>query len=222
MGINMIFAYMRVSTKDQNLSRQRRAIEDYEAKEGLKIDTWYADKKSGKNMDREEYKKMVEKLRKGDIVIIKELDRLGRNKKDVMRELQLFREKGVILRVLNIPTTLTDLSKMNDKMARQMMEMINNILIEVYSTIAQQEYDKIHERQAEGIAEVKRTGKTKTGRPMGRPEVKLNQEQKVILESNYKAWKDKNITTRKYMDLIGIKKDVFYKIIKEYQQVQEL
>ena len=89
-NINMIFGYVRVSTKEQNLERQIRALLDYE--KDLKKDNIYTDKQSGKDFNRDNYLKLKEKLRHGDILIIKELDRLGRNKKMVLDELKYFKD----------------------------------------------------------------------------------------------------------------------------------
>jgi DNA invertase Pin-like site-specific DNA recombinase len=152
----MIFGYMRVSTTEQNLQRQEEELLKYVPKENI-----ISDMKSGKDFDREGWKQLDRQLRKDDTLIIKELDRIGRNKTQIKEELQKLQKKGVKVVILNIPTTkmLLDNSIQNTLI----IDMINNILIEVLSTIAEEERIKIKSRQAEGIAIAKKLGK-KTGR----------------------------------------------------------
>lgn len=162
----MIYAYLRVSTKEQNLERQIIAVKEY--RDQMLNENIYSDKQSGKNFERTEYLKLKEKLRAGDELIIKELDRLGRNKKEVQDELRWFKEHGIIVRILNVPTTLIDFDGQE-----WILEMINNVLIEVMGAVAEQEREKILERQKEGIAAMpvidgKKTS-IKTGRAMGNP-----------------------------------------------------
>lgn len=131
----MIFWYVRVSTKEQNLERQIRALLGYE--KSVEEDNIYIDKQRGKDFNRDSYLKLKEKLRHGDILIIKELDRLGRNKKMVLDELKYFKDLWVRMKVLDVPTTLIDLDSFGNEVANDMMDMINNLLIEVLSTIAE-------------------------------------------------------------------------------------
>lgn len=216
-GKFMIVAYMRVSTKEQDTRRQERAIKEYCKANNIEIDKNYIDKESGKNFDRKVYIDLKRFLRKGDTIIIKEMDRLGRNKVEVKKEIEWFKNNGIILRILDIPTTLMDFSKFEAGMAKAMMEMVNNILIEVLGTISEEERIKIRQRQAEGIAEVKRTGRTKTGKPMGRPIIKKPKEWEWI----YKSWKAKDITGIKAMELLDIKKDTFYAFVREEREKEK-
>lgn len=163
----MIYAYLRVSAKDQNLARQTKAVKEYRDK--MLAENIYSDKQSGKNFERKEYLKLKSLLQPGDELIIKELDRLGRNKKEIQDELRWFKEHGIIVRILNVPTTLIEYPEGQE----WLMEMVNNILIEVLGAVAEQEREKILERQKEGIAAMpivdgKRVS-TKTGRAMGNP-----------------------------------------------------
>ena len=162
----MIYAYLRVSTREQNLERQIIAVKEYCA--DLLNENIYSDKQSGKNFDRTEYLNLKAKLQPGDELIIKELDRLGRNKEEVKKELSWFKENKILVRILNVPTTLMDFNGQE-----WILDMINNVLIEVMGAVAEQEREKILERQKEGIAAMpvvdgKKTS-TKTGRPMGNP-----------------------------------------------------
>ena len=114
---------------------------------------------SGKNFDRPEYHRLKSLIRRGDEIIVKELDRLGRNKDAVKEELKWFKDNGVIVRVLDIPTTMIELPGQE-----WIAEMVNNILIEVIAAVAEQERKKIRQRQKEGIACARERG-VKFGRP---------------------------------------------------------
>lgn len=149
----MRYAYIRVSTKDQNLDRQIEAIKEYHP------DKVFADKLSGKDFERPEYHRLKSVVQRGDEIIIKELDRLGRNKDAVKEELKWFKSNGIIVRVLEIPTTMIELPGQE-----WIAEMVNNILIEVIAAVAEQERKKIRQRQKEGIACAKEKG-VKFGRP---------------------------------------------------------
>ena len=138
----MIYFYTRVSTKEQNLARQLE-----EAKSYKNVDEVFCDKQSGKNFDRPEYERLKSIVQKGDEVIVKEMDRLGRNKRATKEEIEWFKEHGITLRILELPTTLIDFNGQE-----WIAEMINNMLIEVLATMAEQEVKKIDKRRAEGIA----------------------------------------------------------------------
>lgn len=149
----MRYAYIRVSTKEQHLDRQIEAIKEY------RPDKVFSDKVSGKNFDRPEYHKLKSVIQRGDEIIVKELDRFGRNKDAVKEELKWFKDNGVIVRVLDIPTTMIELPGQ-----AWITEMVNNILVEVVASVAEQERKKIRQRQKEGIACARERG-VKFGRP---------------------------------------------------------
>ena len=146
----MVYGYMRVSTKAQNLNRQEDALLEF----GVEKDNIFADKESGKNFDREKYQEMKSILKRNDVLVIKELDRLGRNKVMIKEELEYFKDNGIRVKILNIPTTLIDIQEGQE----WIIDMVNNILLEVMSSIAEEERKKIKERQAEGIAAAKAVG----------------------------------------------------------------
>ncbi|MGN0605974.1 MAG: recombinase family protein [Oscillospiraceae bacterium] len=155
---NRTFGYARVSTREQNEDRQIEALTNF----GVNKDNIIVDKCSGKDTEREGYQYLKKQiLRNGDTLVIKELDRLSRNKADIKKELEFFKEKGVHIRILDIPTTLTDFPP------EQMwvMDMINAILIEVLGSIAENERNKIRSRQREGIQVAKKKN-IKFGRPI--------------------------------------------------------
>lgn len=160
----MIYGYMRVSTKAQNLNRQEDALLEF----GVEKDNIFADKESGKDFNREKYQEMKSILKRNDVLVIKELDRLGRNKKMVKEELEYFKDNGIRVKILNIPTTLIDFPEGQE----WIMDMINNILLEVMSSIDEEERRKIKTRQAEGIAAAK-AGGVKFGPKVKYTEVQL-------------------------------------------------
>ena len=205
--------YARVSSKDQNLARQIELFKSLGATDEQII----TDKKSGKDFDREGYKslKSAMGLRKGDTLVVKELDRLGRDKQAIKEELEYWRSKGVRVQVCDIPTTMQDFPEQQ----AWVQDMINNIIIEVYSTIAEQERLKIKQRREEGMAAmpINEDGKKvsiRTGKPTGRPQTDYPSE----WEYFYNEWKSGHITARSCMESLGLKKSTFYTMVQGYEQ----
>lgn len=157
---------VRVSSKDQNFARQLEVAEQH----NIPKENVFCDKVSGRKKDRPEYDRMKKQLQKGDEVYFTELDRIGREKHLIKEELEWFKKKGVIVRVLDVPTTLVEFPQGQE----WVLEMVNNVLIEVMGTIAEQEWKKIKERREAGIAampvdENGRKVSSRTGRGFGRP-----------------------------------------------------
>ena len=146
-----IYGYHRTSTTDQHLDRGIVEITEYCKKNNLKLKKVVTDQQTGKNFERPGYKSLKEFADKDDIIILSELDRLGRNKAETLKELQYFRQSGIRVAILEIPTTLMDYSSMGNDLASMMMETINNLLIEMYATLAHAEMQKQKKRQKEGI-----------------------------------------------------------------------
>ena len=150
------FGYARVSTARQHEDRQVQALLDY----GIEERNIVVDKESGKDFNRLGYLSLKEKwLRRGDTLVVKELDRLGRNKAKIREELEWFRAEGIRVKILNVPTTLLDCGGQD-----WVLDMVSNILIEVMASVAEEERVKIHRRQEEGIAVAKAKG-VRFGRP---------------------------------------------------------
>lgn len=162
-----IIGYHRTSTTDQHLDRGIKEIEDYCGLNNLSLKKIYTDQQTGKNFNRPRYTVMKEDvLEPGDVLIVTELDRLGRNKRDTLKELQQFKDNNIRVMILEIPTTLIDYSKLDNSMAAMLMETVNNMLIEMYASFAQAEMDKREKRQKEGISTMKARGEwNKYGRP---------------------------------------------------------
>lgn len=167
--MNKFVAYHRTSTKDQHLDRGINEITEYCKSNNIKLykNKVYTDQKTGKNFDRPRYQMLKEEiLEEGDVLIITELDRLGRNKEATLQELRFYKEHNIRVMVLELPTTLIDLSSMENSLARMMMETINNMMIELYASMAQAEIEKKEKRQREGIEAKKARGEWEDyGRP---------------------------------------------------------
>ena len=136
--------YARVSSKEQHLDRQLAALKD--------VDKLFTDKLSGANTNRPELQKMLAYIREGDIVLVTELDRLGRNNQDLTQIMNSIQNKGATLDVLNLPS----MTGIADPNLRQLM---TNLIIELYKYQAESERKRIIERQQQGIALAKRQGK---------------------------------------------------------------
>lgn len=142
-------AYHRTSTKDQHLDRGINEITEYCKSNNIKLykNKVYTDQKTGKNFDRPRYQMLKDEiLEEGDVLIVTELDRLGRNKEATLQELRFYKEHNIRVMVLELPTTLVDLSSMENSLARMMMETINNMMIELYASMARAEIEKKEKR----------------------------------------------------------------------------
>ena len=194
-----VYGYARVSTREQNLDRQIAALRQYIADERDII----TDKASGKDFNRPGYQYLREVLlRPGDTLIVKSLDRLGRNKQQVKQELEYYKAMGVRVKIIDLPSTMADFPKGQEWIC----EMVNNIMIEVLATIAEQERLTIRQRQAEGIAEAK-----KQGRQLGRKKTELPAEWELVTG----LWKSGSITAVPAMDRLELKKSTFYRMVRE-------
>ena len=192
--VHKTFYYARVSTREQNLDRQLEAFRALGADDREII----TDKESGKNLDRPGYQALKSAmLRSGDTLVIKSLDRLSRSKADIHSELQWCKQNNIHLKVIDLPTTMMDLPPGQE----WVFEMVNNILIEVLGTIAEQERLTIRQRQREGIAAAKAKGKH-----LGRPAAILpnNWDEVVAL------WRSGQITAKEAMRRTGVKRTHFY------------
>ena len=210
--MSLKYAYCRISTTDQNIDRQIIAVKQFAP--DISDNNIFVDKKTGKDFEREQYQEMkviLEHISKASLknepieLIVEELDRLGRNADLIKKELMWFKEHNIIVRILEIPTTLHEVDESN----RWVTEMVTNLLIEVYAQLAQAELEKRAKRQAEGIAIAKSKGVYK-----GRKPIQIDNEQFVII---YTRWKANKITPRQAMLELNIKANTFYRRVKEYE-----
>jgi len=197
---NRTYGYARVSSREQNEDRQIEALKSF----GVPTENIIVDKCSGKDTERDGYQYLKRQiLRNGDTLVIKELDRLSRNKSDIKRELEYFKEKGIHIKILDIPTTLTNFP------AEQMwvMDMINAILIEVLGSIAENERLKIKRRQREGIEAAK-----KRNVRFGRPEIPKPENWDIII-SKVKSGQLRPVDAMKNL---GLSHSQYYYMCKKF------
>ena len=153
---NRVFGYARVSARDQNLARQMDALRAFPVRSA----NIYADKSSGKNFDRPQYRALVRRLRMGDVVVVKSIDRLGRNYAEILEEWRyITKKKGVFIVVLDMP--LLDTRTQRGDITGV---FLCDVVLQLLSYVAQIERENIHQRQAEGIAAAKARG-VRFGRP---------------------------------------------------------
>ena len=170
------YGYIRVSSREQNEDRQRIALQEMSVPEK----NIFMDKQSGKNFDRPQYQKLLRKLKKGDLLCVKSIDRLGRNYGEILEQWRvLTKEKGIDIVVLDMP--LLDTRRGKDLMGT----FLSDIVLQVLSFVAENERDNIRQRQAEGIAAAKARGIR-----FGRPSKPLPGN----FHENYQRWKSGEIT----------------------------
>lgn len=196
------YYYARVSSADQNPDRQIRAFRELGATDREII----VDKASGKNINRPGYQALKNfMLRPGDTLVVHSLDRLSRNKCDIRDELRYFREQGIRLKVIDLPTTMLELPDGQE----WVLDMVNNILIEILGTMAEQERVNIRQRQAEGISAAKQNGKH-----LGRPALTVPENWSEV----YEDWQSGKITAKEAMVRTGMKRTSFYKLANRYRE----
>lgn len=216
----LYYGYHRTSTTDQHLDRGIKSINDFCSDRKIKLNAEiYTDQCTGKNFNRPSYIELkkqiayqVEINKEQVTLIVSELDRLGRNKQLTLKEIRELKDLGVRLMVLEIPTTLTDYSKLqDDNMASMIMETINNMLIEMYASFAHAEMEKRTKRQSEGIAAKKeRSQWDDYGRPRALDFNKFSKEYERVLLGQIKP--------TELMKLLNITKPTYYRYRKEYEE----
>lgn len=210
------YGYHRTSTKEQHLDRGIAEITNYCNQNELPLEKIFTDQQTGKNFNRPRYQVLKEDvLRSGDELIVTEVDRLGRNKQETLKELQYYQEQGVRVKILELPTTLIDLSKMDNSMARMIMETINNMLIEMYAAMAQAEMEKKEKRQREGIEAKKNRGEWED---YGRPMVMSVEE----FQTAYQKVLEKELRPFELMKQLGMSKSTFYRYVNKIRKKEEV
>lgn len=206
-----IYGYHRTSTTEQHLDRGVKSIQDYCQANGLVLDEMFTDQQTGKNFNRPDYQTLKRIAKAGSCIIISELDRLGRNKEDTLKELQHFKSVGVRVMILEIPTTLIDYGKLDNSMASMLMETINNMLVEMYATFAHAEMLKREVRQKQGIQAMRdRKEWDKYGRPVAMDYKKFKEEYTKVINDQIKPFE--------LMKQLGMKKSTYYKYAKRYKE----
>lgn len=208
------YGYNRVSSKEQNLDRGTKNIEDYCAAHKLPLVKVFEDKQSGRNFERIRYTVMKEDvLQSGDTLIVSEYDRLGRAD-ETKRELEYFKANDIRVVFLDIPTTQIDLSEIPDEMARMVMTCINEMLISFYDLMSRTELNRKKKRQREGMEAMKARGEwERFGRPRNMSKEDFAKE--------YANVESGSLKSMELMRKLGLKKDTYFRYVREYKNDRE-
>ena len=189
---NKIYGYVRVSSQEQNEDRQLIAMSEA----GVERANIFIDKQSGKDFERPQYRRLVRRLRRDDLLYVKSIDRLGRNYSEILEQWRMLtKEKGVDIAVLDMP--LLDTRRGKDLMGT----FLSDIVLQVLSFVAENERDNIRQRQAEGIAAAKARGVR-----FGRPPLPLPDNFHML----HQAWRGQKITLRQAARACGMPTGTFY------------
>mgnify|MGYP000951490155 CR=1 FL=1 len=189
-------AYIRVSSESQNTQRQELALND------IGIDKIFVEKISGKDTNRPQLQKMLEYVREDDILYVESISRLGRNLKDLLNIVESLNDKGVGL--ISLKESHIDTTSPQGK-----------LIFNIFATLAEFEREQNKQRQMEGIAIAKAEGKYK-----GRKKIEIQIDKK--FEKLYQEWKSEKITAVQFMKELDLKKNTFYRRIKEYEEINEI
>lgn len=195
-----IYGYIRVSSKDQNEDRQQIAMK----RAGVYEKNIYVDKQSGKDFCRPQYKKLIRKIKKNDVIYIKSIDRLGRNYEEILQQWRkITKEKEADIVVIDMP--LLDTRRGKDLMGT----FLSDIVLQILSFVAENERSNIRQRQADGIAAAKAKGVK-----FGRPTIPLPEN----FDNVYSAWKRKEITLQQAAAACNMPKGTFYGKVQKYEE----
>lgn len=191
------YSYIRVSSKDQNEDRQVEALKPY----NIPMRQTYIDKQSGKDFHRPAYRRLMKRLKPGDLLIIKSIDRLGRNYAEIIEQWRVItKEKRVDIKVIDMP--LLDTTYGKDLLGT----FIADLTLQVMSFTAQLERENIRQRQAEGIAVAKAKGVTWGKKPYPRPPE---------LKEYAELWQQKKISLEEIAERLGVSRSTAYNFVKE-------
>mgnify|MGYP006074782899 CR=1 FL=1 len=193
------YGYVRVSSREQNEDRQLDALRGIEIEER----NIFIDKQSGKDFERPQYKRLVRKVKREDLIYIKSIDRLGRNYSEIQEQWRfLTKEKGADIIVLDMP--LLDTRRGKDLMGT----FLSDIVLQVLSFAAENERTNIRQRQAEGIAAAKARGVR-----FGRPQINMPE----YFGKTVRSWERKEITVEEAVRRCGVSQSTFYRRLREYR-----
>ena len=192
------YGYIRVSSRDQNEDRQLAAMKIWVEYENI-----YMDKQSGKDFNRPQYKKLIRRLKKGDLLYIKSIDRLGRNYEEIQDQWRILtKEKGIDIVVLDMP--LLDTRRGKDLLGT----FLSDIVLQVLSFVAENERTNIRQRQAEGIEAAKARGVR-----FGRPPLDIPEH----FEKTVHLWEKKKINLHEALKRSGMSESTFYRKARKYR-----
>lgn len=229
MGVNY-YAYMRVSTDRQDISRQEDAIKDFATHNNIEISSWYTDYYTGTTFDRVNYQELTSRLQSGDYLIVKEVDRLGRNWDLIKEEWTRLQNRGIKIIIIDLPILSDALPGQQELLTGLTGRLIKEQMLTLMCYSAQLERDKISQRTKEALAYKKING-TKSGKPIGRPTGRNNTKENLVKAvqlmteglSQYKAAFECTLPLhtlkhelKKLYDRLGTRKyDIILKYLKE-------
>ena len=195
----MIFGYIRVSTREQNEDRQLIALNEYNVPEK----NIYMDKQSGKDFERKQYKKMLKNIKENDLVIVKSIDRLGRNYEEILEQWR------IITKIKKADIFVIDMPILDTRRGKDLMgTFLSDIVLQVLSFVAENERDNIKQRQAEGIAAAKAKGVK-----FGRPPKELPEN----FVSVYKKWINKELSVKEAAKACNMPAATFFYKAKKFK-----
>lgn len=194
---NKIFGYVRVSSKEQNEDRQLIAFKEF----GIDERDIYIDKQSGKDFNREQYNILKHILRENDVLVIKSIDRLGRNYNMIIDEWKDI-TKNIKADIVVLDMPLLDTRNNKDLLGT----FISDLILQILSYVAEQERTFIKQRQKEGIAAAKNNNVK-----FGRPKIEKPQNFDIVVNK----WKNKEIKTKEAIEILGLKPNTFYNLVKQ-------
>lgn len=197
---NELYGYIRVSTKEQNEDRQRIALLEF----GVLQKNIYMDKQSGKNFERPQYKKLLKHLKKGDTLVIKSIDRLGRNYAEIIEQWR------VITKDRKVDIVVLDISLLDTRQSHDLIgTLIADLTLQILSYVAQTEREFNRQRQAEGISAAR-----KRGVKFGRPAKKIPENFSEV----YQQWQEGKISARSAGKMLGTTHNTFLNWVKNFSQ----
>ncbi len=197
----MKYGYVRVSTKEQREDRQLIALNEWDKE----IDKIFVDRESGKNFERTNYKKLVNKLKEGDILIIKSIDRLGRNYNEILEQWRM------ITKVKNADIVVLDMPILNTTRDKDLLgTLISDLVLQLLSYVAENERINIRERQAEGITAARMRG-VKFGR--------REQYDPMDYVAIYKRIRKKELSVKEAMKIMGVSESTYHRIRRKLQEM---
>lgn len=197
------YGYMRVSTVDQNIDRQKMEL----LKWGIIEPNIYCDKLSGKDFNRPEYLKLKKKLKEGDVLVVKSIDRLGRSYRDIQEEWR------IIVKVKKADIVILDMPILDTRTNKDLIgTLISDIVLQLLSYVAQAERENIKQRQAEGIAIAKAKGKH-----LGRFPAPVPEEFYPV----YEKWRNKEYTLQTASNALGVSISQFRTMIKKHTKIKD-
>lgn len=205
-----VYGYVRVSSIDQNEERQIVEL----SKRNVLSKNIYIDKQSGKSFERPQYKKLVRKLKQGDLLYILSIDRLGRNYLEIQEQWRILtKEKGIDICVIDMPLLVIDMPLLDTRNGKDLMgTFIADLVLQILSFVAQNERENIRKRQAQGIAVAKAKGIK-----FGRPEIALPENFGELVHE----WEKKRLPLSEVLEVCKMSEATFYRKLREYRLLKQ-